>query len=99
MRTHLSKHATARTLSATKCMPKKLTPSKVELTEEKERQFIMKAAREASKDAIKETFLLGGSIMTIQDGFIVKKYSDGKTETVRKMNKMPVNPTKRTYQL
>lgn len=64
-----------------------------------ESQVIAKIAKEAARNAIRDTFRLGNPIMILEDGYIVKKYPDGRTETVKKIEKMPVISGKRIYHL
>jgi len=80
------------------CTPKPIRVA-LEVLEEQECLFIERAAREASINAIKDTFSHGRSVMTLQGESIVRKYPDGRTETVRKIEKMPVIPGKRIYHL
>ncbi|MDD3873306.1 MAG: hypothetical protein PHE01_03635 [Methanosarcina sp.] len=67
--------------------------------EEQESKFIAKVAKEASINAINETFRSGRPVMTLQNESIVRKYPDGRTETVRKIEKMPITSKISTYYL
>lgn len=66
---------------------------------ENESQIIAKIAKEAARNAIRDTFKLGNPIMILEDGYIVKKYPNGKIETVKKIDKMPVISGQRIYHL
>lgn len=71
----------------------------LECIEEQESRFITKVAKEASINAIKDTFRHGRPVMTLQNESIVRKYPDGRTETVRKIEKMPLVLERRIYHL
>lgn len=63
----------------------------IEEIEEKEGKFIARVAKEASIHAIMDTFRDGRSVMTLQGESIVRKYPDGRTETVRKIEKVTIS--------
>jgi hypothetical protein len=64
-----------------------------------ESKIIERIAKEATKNAIRDTFRLGKPIMTLENGYIVKKYQDGKIEQIKKIEKTPVISGKRIYHL
>jgi len=70
-----------------------------EIFEVEEGRCISRVAKEASINAINDTFSLGRHVMTLQNGSIVRKYPDGRTETVQKIKKMPIIPERRIYHL
>lgn len=51
---------------------------------------IAKDAKEASRNAIRDTFRLGKPIVTLEGRHIVKKYPNGNIELVKKITDMPV---------
>ncbi len=73
--------------------------TQLEDIEELEGRFISRVAKEASINAIKDTLGRGRPVMTLRNESIVRIYPDGRTETVRKIEKMPIVSERRTYYL
>ena len=70
-----------------------------ERKEELESLFITNVAKEASINAIQDTFNHGMPVTTIQGDSIVKKYQDGSIDFVQKIEKMSIIPKRRIYHL
>lgn len=74
----------------------KVSEETIEALEE-ECKYIKRVARDASLDAIEETFRQGRPITTVEDDFVVRKYPDGRIEKIKKLEKTSVIPKKRVY--
>ncbi len=74
-------------------MKKEKKKSRREIAPKKLLQLI----KEASTSAINEAFALGLPVTIEEDGYIVKKYPDGRTKKIKKLKTTPKKVTQKIF--